>query len=52
MAHQFSLLGCILTPLFKSTMMSLEGKRNPVIYEQHTDKFVYNIKIFNLNAGP
>ena len=41
-------------PLFKSTMMHLKGKRNPVINEQHTDKFVYkqNIKILNLNAKP
>ena len=41
MAHQLSLLGYMLMPLLKSTMMSLEGKRNPVINEQHMDKFVY-----------
>ena len=37
----------MLTPLFKSTVMSLE-ERNPVINEQHMDKFVY--KILNSNA--
>ena len=54
MAHQLSLLEGMLTPLFKSTMMSLKIMRNPVINEQHTDKFVYkqNIKILNSNAKP
>ena len=34
--------------------MHLKQMRNPVINEQHTNKFVYkqNIKILNLNAKP
>ena len=41
MVHPLSLLEGMLTPLFKSTMMYLKGKRNPVINKQYTDKFVY-----------
>ena len=34
--------------------MHLKQMRNPVINEQHTNKFLYkqNIKILNLNAKP
>ena len=41
-------------PLLKSTKMHLKRMRNPVINEQHMNKFVYkqNIKILNLNAKP